>query len=139
MRKSSAVAALVLIGCLSIALLEAVRAQDANPAPDPAGLVGTWVVDLRPKPADQPYLKEFVVAAVADGGLAGTFYDSEVEDGRTNADWGAVHFAFTTTDPGGGTYNTSGKLVGDALEGTTHSLGRKFLRVWKAARKPKSS
>ena len=104
---------------------------------DASRLVGTWRVDLRSKPGDAPYYQQFVVKSVVDNTPVGTFYDSEIRDARLNLDWGTVHFAFTTADAHErGTYNTTGRLVGDRIEGTTHSLGRHFLAVWTAVRLP---
>lgn len=133
----SKIFALTTLG-LATSLLAADRPDEPStpPRPDAAKLVGTWRVDLRSKPGDAPYFQDFIVAKVDGNTLAGTFYQSEVADGRINTDWGTVHFAFTTADSQGrGTYNTAGRLVGDRLEGTTHSLGRKFLAVWTAERK----
>ena len=114
--------------------------EPAAPAKaDASKLVGTWRVDLRPKPGDPPYYQELVVKSVDGTKLVGTFYNSELQDGRLNLDWGTVHFAFTTNDARErGIYNTAGRLVGDRLEGTTHSIGREFLAVWTAVRQPET-
>lgn len=98
---------------------------------DPGNLVGTWQVDLRPKPDAQPYFQSFVVRAVEGSTFRGTFYGTEVANARINTDWGAVHFAFTTED-GSGVYHHTGVLRDGALQGTSHSLGRQFLAVWSA-------
>jgi hypothetical protein len=105
------------------------------PAADPNRLVGTWRVDLRPTPDAPPYYQTFVVSSAKDGGLGGTFYNTEIRDGRTNKDWGtAVYFAFTTSD-NSGAYHTAGRLTSNGrLEGTTHAVGRGFLAVWTAER-----
>lgn len=108
-----------------------------TPRADAAALVGTWTVDLRPMPDAEPYFKTFVVERVEGRTLAGSFYDSEVTDGHVNADWGAVHFAFTTSD-GVGEYHTAGVLEGGRLRGTTHAVGRGFLAVWSAERAPRA-
>jgi len=105
---------------------------EASPA-EPAALVGTWTVDLRPTPDAEPYSKTFVVERVEGRTLEGSFYDSTLSDGHVNADWGAVHFAFTTRD-GAGEYHTAGVLEGGRLRGTTHAVGRGFLAVWSAER-----
>lgn len=128
--------ALALIG-FGISGLSSRATQAPPPKADAGKLKGTWRVDLRSKPGDPPYYQEFVVRGVEGNGLTGTFYESEIKDGRINTDWGTVHFAFTTADARErGLYNTSGRLVGDRLEGTTHSLGRNFLAVWTAERQP---
>ena len=99
--------------------------------PSASDLVGTWTVDLRPTPDAPPYTTEFVVTSVEDGDLEGTFYGTAIRDGRVNTSWGEVHFSFVTED-GSGPYNTQGRLTGNMLKGTTHSLGRSFLSVWTA-------
>lgn len=105
-----------------------------SPGPGPGELVGTWQVDLHPSPDAEPYLQEFVVRSVDGNGFEGSFYGTQVTEGRLNVDWGAVRFAFVTAD-GSGPYNHSGVFRGGRLEGTTHSLGRDFLAYWTAIRK----
>lgn len=100
---------------------------------DPAALVGAWTVDLRPTPGAPPASAPFEVKTVDGTSFTGTFYGSEIRDGRVNGDWGAVHFAFTTYD-GTGPYHHAGRLVDGRLEGTTNSVGRRFLAVWRAER-----
>ncbi len=102
--------------------------------PDPGALVGTWEVDLRPTPDAEPYLQQFVVTSVDGDGFEGNFYGTPIEEGRLNVDWGAVRFAFVTSDRSG-PYNHSGILDGGRMEGTTHSLGRDFLSYWTARRR----
>lgn len=102
-------------------------------AADPKALVGVWKVDLRAKPDAAPYFKEFVVKALDGNTFTGEFYGTEIEQGRVNADWGDVHFAFVTRD-GSGPYNHSGVLRAGKLEGLSHSLGRDFLLVWRGER-----
>jgi hypothetical protein len=97
-------------------------------------LIGTWQVDLRPTPDDAPYYQEFVVTAANGNSFTGTFYNSEIKQGKINTDWGTVSFAFVTSD-GSGAYNTSGQLKNGKLEGSTHSLGRDFLMPWRAQKK----
>jgi hypothetical protein len=124
--------AVVLAGLLAV-LAFAPPASGESPT-GAASLIGTWRVDLRPTPDAEAYYQEFVVTAVADDGtFTGTFYGTPIENARINTAWGRLHFAFTTSD-GSGPYNTTGMLVEDGLEGTTHSLGREFLAVWTAVR-----
>jgi hypothetical protein len=101
--------------------------------PDPTKLVGSWKVDLRPKPDAPAYFQKFAVKKVEGDTFTGTFYGVEIKEGRINRDWETIHFAFVTQD-GTGVYNHSGKLIGERLEGTTNSVGRKFLSVWRADR-----
>lgn len=122
-----------LIPFTLFALVLAAAVPPASWSPDPEQLLGAWRVDLRPTPDAPASYADFVVTQVASGSLAGSFYRSEVEDGRINTDWGAVHFAFVTRDDSG-VYHTSGVLRDGVLTGTTHSLGRGFLAVWSATR-----
>ena len=85
---------------------------------------------LAPTAADPA---DLVVTAVDGQTLQGTFYGSPIENGRVNDAWDTVHLAFTTSD-GSGTYHQTARLVGDRLEGTSHSLGRGFLLPWHAER-----
>jgi hypothetical protein len=123
----------VLSVVIAVAALAFVGAQEDKPRRDPQALVGTWKVDLRPKPGADPYFKTFVVKTVDGNKFTGLFYDTEIEQGRINVEWGDVHFAFVTQDKSGA-YNHSGVLRGDKIEGMTNSLGRDFLLVWRAER-----
>ena len=133
---------------LNLALLTAIGlpffacAEDAKQAfkPAPEMLLGTWIVDLRPKPDAPAYLKKLVITSVAEGKLTGTFYnDTPLQAGRLNNTSGdSLYFAFFT-DPGEGAYNTSGRLVApDRLEGMTLSTSRGFLLPWHAVREKAS-
>lgn len=55
----------------------------AAPQPvEPKQLVGTWTVDLRPRPDAPPSLKTLEVWSVEGTRFTGRFYDTELEDGR---------------------------------------------------------
>lgn len=105
----------------------------AATAPDARLLEGRWRVDLRPEPGADEYFQEFVVSGVDGTSFEGRFYGTAIGNGTLNVDWGEVHFAFTTRDDSG-EYHTSGRLDGNVLRGTTHSIGREFLAVWSAER-----
>jgi hypothetical protein len=98
---------------------------------DPRQLVGSWRVDLRPRPDAPAYFQSFVVREVEGSSFTGTFYGAELKNGRINTDWGAVRFAFTTEDVSG-VYHHTGMLRDGVMEGTSHSLGRRFLAFWSA-------
>ena len=95
--------------------------------------VGTWKVDLRPTPAAPAYYQEFVVNAVNGKSFTGTFYGAPITQGRINTDWGALRFAFVTSDQSG-PYNHSGVLRNNRIEGMTNATGRDFLAYWSAER-----
>lgn len=117
---------------VAVATLTA-AAWQASPTPD--DLVGSWQVDLRPSPDAPAYYQEFVVSSAGDGALSGVFYGSGLQFGRVNADWDGVHFAFVTIDRSS-RYVTTGRLVGDRLEGVTYSPDRDLLQPWSAERSP---
>jgi len=101
------------------------------------GLIGTWKIDLRPTPESEAYYQEMVISSVAGDSLRGTFYFSEIYSSHFNSDWGALRFAFTTSD-GAGEYQTTVKLLEDGtLEGMTHAPHRDLLAYWTAVKASK--
>jgi len=120
---------------LSIAIVSGCAATSSNTkTPNAEILIGTWNVDLRPKPSDAGYFQEFVVTAVDGKTFSGTFYGTPVEQARINADWGSVRIAFVTSDQSG-PYNHSAILSGNGMEGLTNSTGRNFLSYWSAVKR----
>ncbi len=101
-------------------------------SPRTEDLVGRWKVDLRPTPDAEAYYQDMIIERQEDG-LGVTFYSTPAEDVEVNVDWGQVAFAFRTADGSGG-YFTSGRLVGDRIEGQTHAVGRGFFSLWTAER-----
>lgn len=114
--------------------LSACATVTTSESPKGQALLGTWEVDLRPKPNAPAYIKTFVVRSVSGNGFQGTFYDTEISEGRINVDWGKVRIAFVTSDASG-PYNHSAVLSGGKLEGLTNSTGRNFLAYWSASSK----
>lgn len=103
-------------------------------SPNSQALLGTWEVDLRPRPDAPAYIKNFVITSVSGNKLQGMFYDTEITEGRINVDWGKAIIAFVTSD-GSGPYNHSAVLSDGKLEGLTNSTGRNFLAYWSASKK----
>lgn len=97
-------------------------------------LIGTWEIDLRPSPDAPAYIKEFVVTGLTADSLRGVFYGTRFANGRINANWDRLYFAFTTAD-GSGTYFSSGYLSEGKLYGMTYSQGRGFIMPWFSVRK----
>lgn len=118
--------------CLALVAGCATSHHDAKPV-DSQQLLGTWKVDLRPKPGSAAYFQPFVVGSVSGKTFTGTFYGTPIEQARINTDWGAVRIAFVTSDQSG-PYNHSATLVGNQLEGLTNSAGRDFLSYWSASK-----
>ncbi len=96
---------------------------------------GDWVVDLRVNAAtDKPYTQPMVLKIAPDRKVSGSFYNSEIVDGRASRSNNRLCVAFKTTD-GVGLYQHSGCLIGALLVGQSWAEQRKFLLNWSAARK----
>jgi len=74
-----------------------------------------------------------VLSIKADGGVTGSFYDSEIVAGQAGSAQGRTCVVFGTSD-GRGLYHSSGCLEGDRIVGSTWSEGRKFVLPWTAKR-----
>ena len=96
--------------------------------------VGTWVIDLRPAPNAEPYLKDFVIGQPAGKLFNGEYYGYPFEDGYCNVEWERFYFAFTTAD-GTSTYYHSGYVEGNTIIGMSLNEERKFLIPWRGVKK----
>lgn len=97
-------------------------------------ILGTWVIDLRPTPSSEPYLKEFKFTKIEGKEFSGEFYDTPFTGGILNKDWGKIYFAFTTGDQNN-IYFHSGYIEGDKIQGLTFCETRKFALPWSGQRK----
>lgn len=97
-------------------------------------ILGTYIIDLRPTPDSEPYLKEFKFTKVEGKKFDGEFYSYPFSGGFLNTDWDKVYFAFTTADQSG-TYYHSGYVEGNKVFGITLNEGRGFVLPWKGERK----
>jgi hypothetical protein len=109
----------------SLRPLSQVRAGDA---------LGNWIIDLRPAPDSEPYLKDFKFTSIDSNRFDGEFYGYPFSGGFLNTDWDKVYFAFTTQDQSG-TYFHSGFIEGNKVNGITLNENRQFLLPWKGERK----
>jgi hypothetical protein len=96
---------------------------------------GTWIIDLRPTPDSEPYLKEFLIKDITTDSLnkvyfSGTFYETDFTGGRLNDSWEIVYFAFSTSD-GNNSYFHSGYFKDGIVYGTSYSPERNLLIPWK--------
>lgn len=112
-----------------------IAAADPAPdrAPDPRALAGDWLVDLTPKPGDEPYLRPMHLDLLADGRVTGLFYQSPIDAGRWKIARERICVSFRTHDDNG-PYHSAGCLRGDRVEGQTWAEGRAFLFPWNATR-----
>ncbi len=95
---------------------------------------GTWVIDLRPNPNSEAYLKDFIITPTTGKAFAGEFYDTEFTTGKFCTDWEFLYFAFTTQDKDN-VYYHSGYIDGDKISGISYSPDRKFISHWTGKRK----
>lgn len=97
---------------------------------------GTWVIDLRPSPNSEIYLKDFVITPTKDKSFSGEFYGTPFTTGKFNTEWEYVYFAFTTSDKEY-IYYHSGYIDGDRIFGISYSPDRKFISHWTGLKKTK--
>ena len=95
---------------------------------------GTWLLDLRPDPNSEPYLKDFIMTPTKGKEFEGEFYGTKFTGGYFNTDWENLYFAFTTGDKDN-VYYHSGYIIGDKIFGISYSEGRKFTSHWTGIKK----
>ncbi len=96
-------------------------------------IIGTFIIDLRPTPESEPYLKEFKFTKIEGKKFDGEFYGYPFSGGLFNTDWDKIYFAFTTADQSG-TYYHSGYVEGNKVFGITLNEARGFVLPWKGER-----
>lgn len=116
---------------LFVVATTAVKAQSASNA---GSITGTYIIDLRPTPSSEPYLKEFKFTKVEGKKFDGEFYGYPFTGGLLNLDWGKIYFAFTTQDQSG-IYYHSGYVEGNKVFGITLNEARGLVLPWKGERK----
>lgn len=108
--------------------------QQTENAKGTDSLLGTWVIDLRPAPDSEPYLKDFKFTKIEGKKFDGEFYGYPFSGGLLNTDWDKIYFAFTTADQSG-TYYHSGYIENNKVFGITLNENRKFVLPWKGQKK----
>jgi hypothetical protein len=101
--------------------------------PDANNALGTWIIDLRPTPESEPYIKEFKFTKIDGKNFNGEFYGYPFEGGLFNTDWDKIYFAFTTADQSG-TYYHSGYIEGNKVYGMSLNENRKLMLPWKGTK-----
>lgn len=105
---------------------------------NPSVLVGKWVLDLSPHKKDDAQFASMEIQQVTENSLEGYFYRPGVaiQEGRINDLTGKIYGALESED-GTGKYYTAFYYDNGELHGSTHSLDRDFLSVWKARKEEK--
>jgi hypothetical protein len=106
----------------------AIKKPDANDA------LGTWVIDLRPTPESEPYIKEFKFTKIEGQKFDGEFYGYPFSGGFLNTSWDKIYFAFTTSDQSS-QYFHSGYIEGNKVFGITLNEKREFVLPWRGEKK----
>jgi hypothetical protein len=120
-------------GCVSINVNDA--DVKAEVAPSPSNLVGSWDVSLYYDANSEPSKTEFVVTEVTAGTFKGTFYGSEIQNGRYTVKGNDLIFAGRTSDQSGAYWHSGRIRNGSLIHGQTLSDGRNFLMAWTGKRK----
>jgi len=95
---------------------------------------GTWIINLRPTPNSEAYLRDFVIIPMPEKTFSGEFYGTSFDTGKFNTDWEFVYFAFTTSDKEN-VYYHSGYIDGEKISGISYSPDRKFTSHWTGKKK----
>lgn len=98
-------------------------------------LKGNWKIDLSPENDTDDNFAIMIITNVGDNLLEGYFYRDEVKirEGRINTQSGIIYGALVSGD-NSGMYNTSFYYKDGFLYGSTHSVDKDFLTVWKATK-----
>lgn len=124
---------LLLSFCMLITLT-ATAQKTTTPKPVADSALGTWIIDLRPTPESEPYLKEFKFTKISGKNFDGEFYGYPFSGGFLNTSWDKIYFAFTTQDQGSN-YFHSGYIEGNKVYGITLNEKREFVLPWRGERK----
>jgi hypothetical protein len=73
----------------SLATLQGYSQKDST-KPTTNNLLGTWVIDLRPTPTSEPYLKDFKFTKIEGKMFDGEFYGYPFQGGFLNTDWDKI-------------------------------------------------
>ena len=96
-------------------------------------LVGSWKLDMSPQDNTDSNFAMMNITKVEGNTFEGEFYREGVKitNAQINTQLGVVYGALVSGD-NSGTYNTTFVYKNGMLEGTTHSIDKKFLSVWTA-------
>ena len=98
-------------------------------------LVGSWKLDMSPQDNTDSNFAMMNITKVEGNTFEGEFYREGVKitNAQINTQLGVVYGALVSGD-NSGTYNTTFVYKNGMLEGTTHSIDKKFLSVWTATK-----
>lgn len=122
----------LLLGFLFIPIGMRAQATDL----DLTVLVGKWKLDMSPQDKTDENFALMDITRIEGNTFKGEFYREgvKIKEGRITNAQGIIYAALISGD-NSGTYNTSFHFKDGVLHGTTHSLDKDFLAVWKATKK----
>lgn len=98
-------------------------------------LEGTWKLDMSPQDLTDNNFAMMKISKVDKNTIEGEFYRNgvKIREGRVNTSLGIIYGALISGD-NSGQYNTAFYYKDGILHGSTHSIGKDFLAVWKATK-----
>ena len=96
-------------------------------------LVGKWKLDMSPQDETDSNFALMNITRIEGNTFKGEFYREgvKIKEGRITTSQGIIYAALVSGD-NSGTYNTTFHFKDGVLHGTTHSIDKDFLAVWKA-------
>ena len=119
----------------SILIVLLVLTNHSQAQEKPEVLLGKWKIDMSPEDPSDSNFAMMVISSVGKNSIEGTFYREgvKIREGRLQVSGGIIYGALVSGD-NSGTYNTSFHHKEGVLYGTTHSIDKDFLAVWKATK-----
>ena len=123
---------------LSSLLFIAIGIQAQSTDIDLNVLVGEWELDMSLQNETDSNFAMMNITRIEGNSFKGEFYREgvKIKEGRITTSRGVIYAALISGDKSG-TYNTSFYYEDNVLYGTTHSLKKDFLAVWKGVKTTK--
>lgn len=125
---------LTLFGLISSFSGQLPTEKKPNPeSTDLSVLIGHWKIDLSPEDDNHNNFAKMIISSVDENSVEGIFYRDgvKIKEARVAISQGIIYVSLISGD-NSGTYNTSFHFNDGKSFGTTHSLDKDFLAVWKA-------
>tara|TARA_Y200000002_G_C22087746_1_gene417286 strand:- start:18 stop:353 length:336 start_codon:yes stop_codon:yes gene_type:complete len=98
-------------------------------------LIGKWKLDMSPQDKTDSNFAMMNITKIEDSTFEGEFYREgvKIKNAQINTQLGVIYCALVSGD-NSGIYNTTFYYKNGMLQGTTHSIDKKFLAVWTATK-----
>lgn len=123
----------VLLFSLLVLIPASMRAQSTDI--DLNVLVGKWQLDMSPQDKTDSNFAMMNITKIEDKTFKGEFYREgvKIRNAQINTQLEVIYGALVSGD-NSGIYNTTFYYKDGMLQGTTHSIDKKFLAVWTATK-----